>query len=154
VYPVILVVLLTGVFMLALNRKPAFVAVLRTQGIPYVVRALGTSAAEVESTVRLRVDNRARDARTYLVEGSDGVRLVRAERITVEPDASAEVDVVVLSAPEEFSRGRRQVQLYVRDEAGGAGDFNEVVEVGVLGPIAGGLAGSGVQSMRGEGVAP
>jgi polyferredoxin len=141
VYPVILVALLAGVVVLAVNRQPAFVAVLRTQGIPYTVREQGTPAAVVESTVRLRVDNCARDARTYLVEGGEGVRLVRAERITVARDASAEVDVVVLSDPSEFALGRRKVALHVRDEAGGDRDFDGVVEVGVLGPIAGGLGG-------------
>ncbi len=141
VYPVILLALLTGVVLLAVNRQPAFVAVLRTQGIPYVVRDQGTAAALVESTVRLRVDNRAREARSYLVEGAEGVRLVRAERVMVERDASAEVDVVVLSEPSEFTLGRRKIALRVHDEAGGAGDFDAMVEVGVLGPIAGGPGG-------------
>jgi polyferredoxin len=141
VYPVILVALLAGVVVLAVNRQPAFVAVLRTQGIPYLVREQGTPAAVVESTVRLRVDNRTRDARSYLVEGAEGVRLVRAERMTVERDASAEVDVVVLSEPSDFTVGRRKVALHVRDEAGGDRDFAGVVEVGILGPIAGGLGG-------------
>ena len=143
VYPLLLVVLVAGVLVLALNRTDAFVAVLRTQGIPYAVHGQGTPGERVESIVRLRVDNRTRTERTYLVEGGDGVELVRAERVAVAGDSSAEVDVVVRSLPDAFSHGRRSVTLRVRDEAGGEGAFDGRVETAVLGPLTIGPAGGG-----------
>lgn len=135
VYPALLAVLVAGVLVLALNRTPAFVAVLRTQGIPYAVHGQGTDGERVESIVRLRVDNRTRTERTYVVEGGEGVELVRAGRIAVAGDSSAEVDVVVRSAPDAFVQGRRGVTLRVRDEAGGEGAFDGRVETTVLGPL-------------------
>lgn len=135
VYPALLAVLLSSVFALALNRKPASVAVLRTQGLPYVTRDAGAPGEVVESIVRLRVDNRTRAERAYLVEGGGGVALARPGSVTVASDASGEVDVVVLSAPSDFVRGRRSVTLRVRDEAGGDDAFDAPVETVVLGPV-------------------
>lgn len=135
VYPTLLVVLVAGVLALALNRASAFVAVLRTQGIPYSVHAKATADERVESIVRLRVDNRTRTERTYRVEGGEGVELVRAERIAVAGDSSSEVDVVVRSAPDAFVRGRRGVTLRVREEPSGEGAFDGRVETAVLGPL-------------------
>jgi cytochrome c oxidase accessory protein FixG len=135
VYPALLAVLLTGVALLVLGRQPAFVAVLRTQGVPYTVHGAGTDAEHVESIVRLRIDNRTRIERTYVVEGAEGVELARAGRVAVAPDSSAEVDVVVRSDPDGFVRGRREVALRVRDESAGQGAFDGGVETAVLGPL-------------------
>jgi polyferredoxin len=135
VYPALLAVLLTGVLLLVLGREPAFVAVLRTQGVPYTVHGAGTDAEHVESIVRLRIDNRTRIERTYVVEGAEGVELARAGRVAVAPDSSAEVDVVVRSDPDGFVRGRREVALRVRDESAGQGAFDGGVETAVLGPL-------------------
>jgi polyferredoxin len=135
VYPMLFVVLVAGVLALALNRTSAFVAVLRTQGIPYSVQGRETADERVESIVRLRVDNRTRTERTYVVEGGEGVELVRAERIAVAGDSSSEVDVVVRSAPEAFVRGRRGVTLRVREESSDEGAFDGRVETAVLGPL-------------------
>lgn len=141
VYPVLLAVLLTGFAMLLLGRETAFVAILRTQGTPYAMKPAADGAQEVESIVRLRVDNRTRGTRTYRVTGTEGVRLVRAGSVEVPADASGEVDVFVRSAPGEFVRGRREIGLRVEEsppegaDAGGAARFDRIVKVGVLGPL-------------------
>lgn len=155
VYPILLAAFVGGAVFLATRRAPAFVAVLRTQGIPYVVRGSasdsgdaresddehGSSAAHVhghervESIVRLRIDNRTRVERTYIVEGADGVELVRSERVAVAADSSAEVDVVVRSEADSFRRGRRAVELRVRDAAGEPGGFDGRIAASVLGPL-------------------
>lgn len=141
VYPVLLAVLLTGFTMLLLGRETAFVAILRTQGTPYAMKPAADGAQEVESIVRLRVDNRTRGTRTYRVTGTEGVRLVRAGSVEVPADASGEVDVFVRSAPGEFVRGRREIGLRVEEsppegaDAGGAARFDRIVKVGVLGPL-------------------
>lgn len=142
VYPLLLAVLLTGFTVLVLRRETAYVAILRTQGIPYAMKPAADGAEEVESIVRLRVDNRTRGTRTYRVTGTEGVRLVRDGSVEVAADASGEVDVFVRSAPGEFVRGRREIGLRVEelpaattDSRKGAAPFDRIVKVGVLGPL-------------------
>jgi ferredoxin len=96
----------------------------------------GTDGHEtIESIVRMRIDNRTRAARWYVVTGGEGVTLVRDERIEVVGDASREIDVVVRSAPAEFVRGRRDVVLEVREEGDRGGAFRGAVRASVLGPL-------------------
>lgn len=113
VYPTLLALALAGTAWLLATREPAALAVMRAQGIPYAERD-----GHIESVVRLRIDNRTRATRTYLVEGAEGVVLAQGARIDVAGDASGETDVVVVSAPSDFTRGRREVELLVREETG------------------------------------
>lgn len=157
VYPLLLAVLLTGFTVLVLRRETAYVAILRTQGVPYAMKPAADGAEEVESIVRLRVDNRTRGTRVYRVTGAEGVRLVRDGMVEVAADASGEVDVFVRSAARDFVRGRREIGLRVEElpvqeppvreppreglpgaeaaSAGGAARFDRRVKVGVLGPL-------------------
>lgn len=113
VYPLLLALALAGTAWLLATREPAALAVMRAQGIPYAERD-----GHIESVVRLRIDNRTRATRTYLVEGAEGVVLAQGARIDVAGDSSGETDVVVVSAPSDFLRGRREVELVVREETG------------------------------------
>ena len=138
VYPALLSVLLLSAGYLLATRQDGAIAVLRTQGVPYTVRtdAAGAGTVEsVESIVRLRIDNRTREARTYSVSAADGVELVRDERVEVLGDGSREVDVVVRSAPALFVRGRREVELVVQEEGARAGAYRGSVRAAVLGPL-------------------
>jgi polyferredoxin len=135
VYPLLLAVLLTAFGVLLARREDAFVAVLRTQGVPYVVQAAGTTDERIESIVRMRIDNRAREARRYLVRGSEGVTLARDASVEVAGDASGEVDVVVVSRPGEFHLGRREVRFQIEEEGGRQGAFRQELETHVLGPL-------------------
>ena len=135
VYPAMLGVLLAaGAFMLA-TRKDAAVALLRVQGVPYQVKAAGSAGEVVESIVRMRIDNRTRRQRTYLVRGGAGVELVREERVEVAGDGSREVDVVVRSSAESFDRGRRRIVLMISEEGTGPEGYREAVEAAVIGPL-------------------
>ena len=141
VYPALLTALLAAAAYLLATRQDAAVAVLRTQGVPYAMKPVGsvdggTDGHEtIESIVRMRIDNRTRAARWYVVTGGEGVTLVRDERIEVVGDASREIDVVVRSAPAEFVRGRRDVVLEVREEGDRGGAFRGAVRASVLGPL-------------------
>jgi len=131
VYPTLLAGLLVGTAYLIATRKDAAVAVLRIQGIPYAVQGEG-AAATVESTVRVRIDNRAQQARVFTVSAGAGTELVREESIEVAANASREADVVVRSGRDGFAGGRREVELRVRDAQGG---YDEPVRATVLGPL-------------------
>jgi len=135
VYPTLLAVLVGAAGYLLATRQDAAVAVLRTQGVPYAVKEQGTAQESVESIVRLRIDNRTREAHAYTVTGGEGVELVRAGRVEVAGDSSSEVDVVVRSAPGQFDRGRREAELLVREEGGREGAFRGSVTASVLGPL-------------------
>ena len=136
VYPAMLLVLVSAsVYMLA-TREDAAVAVLRTQGVPYKVLAgKPTEAPVVESIVRMRIDNRTREARSYIVRGGAGVELVREERVEVAGDASREIDVVVRSAPGSFDQGRREVMLEVLEEGERSNAYRGHVSAAVIGPL-------------------
>ena len=135
VYPALLAVLVGAAGYLLATRQDAAVAVLRTQGVPYAVKEQGGAGEVVESIVRLRIDNRTREAHGYAVSGGEGVELVRAERVEVAGDSSREVDVVVRSAPSQFARGRREAEIVVREEGGREGAFKGSVVASVLGPL-------------------
>jgi polyferredoxin len=135
VYPLLLAVLLTAFGVLLARRKDAFVAVLRTQGVPYVVQAAGAADERIESIVRMRIDNRARDARRYLARGAEGVTLARDAAVEVPGDGSGEVDVVVVSRPGDFHLGRREVRLVIQEDGSREGAFRDELATHVLGPL-------------------
>ena len=135
VYPALLAVLVGAAAYMLATRTTAAVAFLRIQGVPYQVKAAGTPEETVESIVRMRIDNRTREARTYSVRGGQGVELVRVEEVEVAGDASREVDVVVRSGPAAFTGGRREVELLVTEEGGREGAFHASVQAPVIGPL-------------------
>lgn len=135
VYPLLLAGLLAAIVAIVAGREDAAIAVLPTQGIPYAIRDEGTADERVESIVRLRIDNRTRGMRTYRVTGGEGVVLVRAEEVEVAGDASREIDLVVRSAKSEFTRGRRELALEVRELGDREGAFRGAVRTHVLGPL-------------------
>lgn len=127
VYPLLLVIALSGVIWLAITREPAALAIIRAQGIPYTVHN-----DTVESILRLRIDNRTRESRRYVVDGGAGVELAQVAHVEVSGDTSGEADVVVRSARDAFARGRREVELVVRDESGA---WSGTLRTYALGPI-------------------
>jgi polyferredoxin len=134
VYPLLLVVALSGVVWLAATREPAALAIIRAQGIPYIVHD-----DVVESIVRLRIDNRTRESRRYIVDGGADTELAQVARVEIAGDTSGEADVVVRSARGAFVRGRREIELAVRDESGAWAGTLRTQALGpiVLSPIAG-----------------
>jgi cytochrome c oxidase accessory protein FixG len=112
VYPLLLGALLTGFVYTLVTRQDAMVVQLQAQGTPYTVQEDGT----VLNTVRLRVDNRTREPRTYAIEAGQGTTLREAvPPFTVDPTTSAEVAVHVLSPHASFAGGRRDITLRVLD---------------------------------------
>ncbi len=135
VYPTLLAVLVAAATSLIMTRQDADVAVLRMQGVPYSLKPTADGGEVVESFVRMRIDNRTREPRTYSVSGAEGVELVRSEQVEVAGDASREIDVVVRSERGQFTRGRRDVELQVEELSEREGAYRGKVHAAVLGPI-------------------
>ncbi|RLS91270.1 MAG: 4Fe-4S binding protein [Planctomycetota bacterium] len=134
VYPVMLAILVAFIAVIIATRKSAFVAVLRTQGIPYVMHSAGSIDERVESVVRLRIDNRRRSTASYMVSGDEHVTLGRDAEVEIAGDSSGIVEVLVHSTAAEFVRGRREITLFVHDTVGDAAQFRDTVTTHVLGP--------------------
>jgi cytochrome c oxidase accessory protein FixG len=126
-YPLLLAAVLTGLVMLLAMRRDALVVQLRTEGTPYAVADDGT----VTSTVRLRIDNRTREPRTYRIEPGESTVLREPVEVAVEPTQSGEARVHVLSREPDFIRGRRVVHLRVVDGK----SYDEVLDIPVIGPF-------------------
>ncbi len=135
VYPLLLGVLVIAAGYLLMTRTDGAVALLRTQGAPYIVKQLEPRGETIESVVRLRIDNRTRGALTYTVAAGEGVELLRAESVEVQGDASREVDVVVRSGPNDFLRGRREIELSITEQGARKGAYRATVKTAVLGPL-------------------
>ncbi|MFO0826824.1 MAG: cytochrome c oxidase accessory protein CcoG [Phycisphaerales bacterium] len=127
VYPLLLIGALTAFVTLLVTRKDAMVVALRTEGTPYVVGADGT----VTNTLRLRIDNRTKEDRTYHVEAEPGTVLREPAEVTVEPASNATVTLHILSHEPEFLRGRREIGLRIFDGK----SFDEKYEFSIIGPF-------------------
>jgi cytochrome c oxidase accessory protein FixG len=129
VYPALLVLAVGLLAWQAGARPAADVWVLRTEGAPFVVLGDG----RVSTNFRVRIENRAEQARAYTVElvGADDAELAapRAPQ-RLEPGATAAVAVVVLSSPAGFTGGERPVKVRIRDDAG----FERLLDYTLLGP--------------------
>lgn len=128
VYPALLAIVLGAFVALLATRTTAMVVQLRTQGTPYTVNPDGS----VTNLLRLRIDNRTDATRTYAIEGVDGLLLREPVSVSVEPSASYEADVRIISRADEFLRGRRGISLRVTDGTG----YDQVHDFSIVGPFA------------------
>ncbi len=126
VYPLLLVAVVTAFVALLATRKDAMVVQLRADGAPYVV-----DDDVVLNTVRLRIDNRTREVRSYRVEAGDHTTLREPVEIDVEPSMNAIATVYVLSNAADFDRGRRLITLRVTDGKA----YDELHELFIIGPF-------------------
>lgn len=126
VYPAILVVAISAFLALLFTRKDAMVVQLRAEGTPYAV----TGDGMVTNIVRLRVDNRTGEPRTYTIAGVDGTSLRETVTLDVEPYLNAVATLHVLSQPTDFMNGRRTIALRVADGT----SFDEQQTFSIIGP--------------------
>jgi cytochrome c oxidase accessory protein FixG len=130
VFYLVLLVLVLGAFTVTLARRaPADVTVLRGTGSPFAVLPSG----EVSNQVRIKVANRTRENRRYLIElaGADGVRLVAPENpLAVAVGKTATATVFVTAPRAAFAGGQRDIAFRVSDGAG----FSALATFRLLGP--------------------
>ncbi|MFK7789081.1 MAG: cytochrome c oxidase accessory protein CcoG [Phycisphaeraceae bacterium] len=110
-----LVTVVFGSFLFALtNRSMADVTPIREKGRPFVVLESG----DILNQMRVKVVNRDRVVRTYIVEVSEpaGVTLtMQGGSPTLEPGEMQTTSIDLAAPFEMFSTGRLDVQLVVRD---------------------------------------
>ncbi len=127
-YPVILAGLLTLFTVQLAGRESGMVQVQRARGAPFEMMADG----RVRNLVSFRLDNRAREPRSYqisLPEGVDG--LIPVNPVPVAAGDSG-MGMVHLYLPRElFSGGKTVVPITISDGV----DFEHVLEFQALGPF-------------------
>lgn len=135
VYPLLLALAFGGFVALLATRRTAMVVQLRSPGETYRL----VEGGMVESPLRLRIDNRTREERTYSISLADGMEgsLSGPREVEVAPTGSADAAWVLRASSSTFAAGRRVVGLRISDGAG----FEELVEATVLGPFAAPAAG-------------
>jgi len=131
VYPILLAVLVTAFAALLATRKDAMVVQLRSPGETYRVSEGGS----VDSPLRIRIDNRTRESRTYAVSlaepHDESMSLAGESKISVEPAKSEDLVFMLRSPAAGFEGGRRTVELRVVDGA----RYDERIPVTVIGPF-------------------
>jgi hypothetical protein len=82
--------------------------------------------------MRVRVDNRTGDVRTYTIAGMEGTVLREPVTLEVQPHANAVATLHILSQPSDFANGRRSVTLRVDDGT----SYDEMQSFSIIGPFA------------------
>ncbi|MFG0306758.1 MAG: cytochrome c oxidase accessory protein CcoG [Phycisphaerales bacterium JB040] len=117
-YPLILLVLVAAMAGLIATKSDTDLRILRAEGNPFNVLASG----DITNQTRLRITNRAVDARTFTVAPvTDGVTLEPADAtLTLEPGQTDSVRLLILAGPGVFEPGASTtwIDLGVTDDTG------------------------------------
>ena len=110
------------------TRQDTLVDLLRVNNVPFVVLDDG----QVSNLVRVRIENRAEQVRTYTLAPVDPGVTTSPEVLTLEvgPAGTAQLTFNVVTSAGVFQAGRADLQLRVTDGAG----FETLVERPLLGP--------------------
>jgi cytochrome c oxidase accessory protein FixG len=131
VYPILLLVLVSAFATMLATRKDAMVVQLRSPGETYRVSEQGF----VDSPLRIRIDNRTREPRTYAVSlaepHAESLSLAGEASVSIDPAKSEDLVFMVRSDAAGFEGGRRSVELRVTDGA----RYDERIPVTVIGPF-------------------
>ena len=129
VYPLALA-LVGALFLVQVGaRTQADVWVLRQEGAPFTLLDDGS----VSTPVRIKIENRAREPRTYRIELRDAgaTRIISpCAEYRLEPGGRVVAPLFVISPRDGFTRGERAAQAVVSDDAG----WSTTLAVTVLGP--------------------
>lgn len=128
IYSVVLVVLVSTLVTLIINRSPALVGQSRIIGSNFTV----TPEGRIATPVRILIENRTEVPRTYTVTGSGDVSLEQGSvTVTVKPSDAETVNFTVLSPGDSFAHGVRNAQLRVTD-----GDtYDRLTTIALTGPF-------------------
>ncbi|MCP4835293.1 MAG: 4Fe-4S binding protein [Phycisphaera sp.] len=128
IYPLLLGISGASLFLVLFNREVADVVPLRSQVAPFRILDDG----RIENLIRLRIDNRGRDARSFSLVAQDGDDLrFDLNPVPIEAGSSGVVVVRARSGNLEFERGRRTVRIRVED----GGEFDRICDFDLLGPL-------------------
>ncbi len=122
IYPALLVAAVTALVLVALNRKPMDVTVLRDRGAPFTVLSTG----QVSNALRIKLVNRTAGQRQYtaVLTNTDGQPLEGVELVTPDLPAtlvagqSTTLHAFVLMPRAALEGGVRPVRVRVQDDAG------------------------------------
>ncbi len=134
-YAVALAGLAVTFALLLVGRRPTLVEQVRLPGLNFVEREGG----DIETPVRLLVENRTDAARSYVVQGVGDVSVVApAPTVTVAPAEAVTVSLSVLTPTGSFTRGSRSGAVRVVDDRGVAVE----VALTIAGPFGGAVRGA------------
>jgi cytochrome c oxidase accessory protein FixG len=127
-YSVVLTALLVAFVSLLGTRKDTLVNVLRINGVPYTHMADG----RISDLVKLRIENRREDDRTYTVTLTDSRLETNPSEVTAEVSGlgTKEVTFSVLAPASIFADGRADLEIMILDDEG----LETHVERTLLGP--------------------
>ncbi len=128
IYPVLLVVIGAALVTLLVRRPAALVEQARLTGVNFIDAGSG----QIETPIRMLVENRTDAPRTYIFAGSGDVQLISPTKsIVVGAFDAASIDLMVVCRAETFHRGSRTGQLAVRDGQ----SVDELVSIAIVGPF-------------------
>jgi cytochrome c oxidase accessory protein FixG len=128
VYPALLAIALGAMVWQLAIRPDADITLLRGIGAPYTLEPRG----QVVNTIRIKILNRTRDPRRYLIAlETPGARLIAPMNpLAVAGGATVAATVFVEAAPATFAGGSRPVRFRVSDGSG----FDRALPYTLLGP--------------------
>lgn len=129
-YPVILLILITALTLVMINKGSADVTFTRTPGNPYSHLQSG----EISNSLRIKMTNRTDEEQkyTFAIVGTDKARLLIDENpMAVAPGAARQEPVAVATDPELFNeRGIYDMTIHISDGK----TFSRDTKVRLLGP--------------------
>lgn len=128
IYPLLLVALLAGLFVASRGREAAEVTILRAVDNPYA-----HIDHQIQNRLRIKIQNRASEDAQYTISllDADDAQLIAPENpLRVAAGEQATTTVFVLSAPELFNDGLRNIQVLIDDGAG----FEKRITYKLMGP--------------------
>lgn len=127
VYPALLLILAVVFGIVVANRRPIAVSQIRVQDVPFT----STDAGQVHSVFRLQLENRTAETVLCTLTAVAPARLELNPQVELAPYGAAEIEAVALSAPADFTQGRRSIAIEVSGES--LGPFPATVTL--LGPL-------------------
>ncbi len=134
IYPVVLVLLLSGLLFFGSGRQTAEVTVLRGIGEPFAVQQNEAGSTLVRNQLRIKIRNRGEQAALYhlsLPELTEGEFIAPENPVPVEAGKQVTVGAFVLLPKNAFSNGERRIELLITDDA----EFSQRTPYKLLGPM-------------------
>jgi polyferredoxin len=132
IYPSLLAITLSALFVVLIGKQPADVTLLRGMGVPFTELVPG----EVTSQIRVKIKNRSGRDADYRVEivDADGVKITEGTNpISVSAGQSRTETLSIASPKSVFVLGRHDIKVRVTD----GGKFDRQYTYRLVGPQSG-----------------